>query len=491
VPQGQAFQDGQVVTVNVSVFDLTGLQAGKVSLQSFDNFTFTVDAKAPTARVTDFGPRYKSGASQLWNVSLGTKFTLAADSSTSPVPVDRIVFSIVGGQRSVTATYGGPFSLNDYRDVYVGSTVYTITVWAYDAVGNADLTHRYQQSFYLDDESPHLALPLTQGRYLNWTIVDEQTGVKSVTLWARADNAPYQPYPMAKDAVGDVWRGVLPEGTKGQVITYYVQAVDNVENNADGADDFGTAASPYASLRVTNHDPVIKITSPEPGSRRDHLVDVAWTAADADKDPLTYTVLYKAPGKDALTELAKIDNPATTRYQLDTTTLADGEYTIRVTVSDGTVATYDEVPITIINAGSAIGAVSPINDVKPGEQVLVTAQILKAGATVEAQVYRNGNLLDSFAMNDEGKDGDLKAGDRVYSAQVPVGDSGDYSVTIVAHYTEDGQTRESTLTHAATFSAALTPGYILHAYAGLLILLALLAVVGVAIAVFVVVRRKG
>lgn len=486
------YADGAEVTVNVSVFDLSGLLPGKVALPSYSNFTFKVDAKAPSARVTDFGPRYKSGASGVWNVSMGTRFTIAADAGAdSPTPVDAIWFSIVGGQRSVQARYTGPFSLSDYRDVYVGSTVYTITVWAYDAVQNTDRVHAFQQSFFLDDEAPHLALPLTQGRYLNWTIVDEQTGVKAVTLWARAGNAPYTAYPMAKDPVGDVWRGILPEAVKGQTITYYVQAVDNVDNNADGVDSFGSPASPYGSFKVGNHEPVVKITSPVVGSRVSRVVDLQWTATDADADALTVTVFYKAPGKDAFTELTRQEGSANGRYQLDTSKFPDGEYTFRVAASDNTVSKSDETTVTIINAASAIGGVSPVGDVNPGDSVLITAQILKAGATVEAQVYRDNKLVDSFAMNDEGRDGDAVANDHTYSARVPVSASGDYSVTIVAHYDEGGVGRTDTLTNAATWSAALTPAYIVQTYAALLVLLALLAVVGVAIAVFVVIKRKG
>jgi hypothetical protein len=296
---------------------------------------------------------------------------------------------------------------------------------------------------------------------------------------------------MVKDAVGDVWRGVLPQGHRGQTLTYYVQAVDNVDNNADGSESFGSAGSPYGSLKVGNHDPTVKITSPAVGSRISRVVDLAWDASDGDADPLTFTLFYKAPGKDSFTELAKLDGGEARKYTLDTSKFADGEYVFRVSASDGTTAKADQTTVTIINSAGAIGGVGQIGTVLPGDTVLLTAEIRKAGATVEAQLYRGSGLVESYAMNDLGKDGDAVANDHVYSARILAKAAGAYTVTIVAHYNEDGQQKESTLVNAASFSAKLTPGYILATYAGLLVLLALLAVVGVAIAIFVVVRRKG
>lgn len=487
----QPYANGQSVVVNVSVSDLSGLTPGKTSLPSFLNFTFVVDARAPGAKLADFTPRYRAGGSGLYNVSFATRFVLnASKDDDSPVPIDRIMYTVAGGGRSVTATYGGPFTFADLRDVYAGSTTYTLSVWAYDEVGNSNASHPNQYSFFLDDEAPHLALPLPQGRYINFTIVDDQTGVKSATLWAKIDAGAYQAIPMTKDAVGDVWRAMLPEARKGSTVSYYVQAVDNVDNNADNTESFGSAANPYGSYKVQNHEPTVKVTSPAIGSRISRVVDLAWTASDSDSDALVFTLLFKAPGHDSFQELTKLESSDARKYTLDTSKFADGEYTFRVVASDGVAAKADETTVIIVNSAAAIGSVSSPANALPGDSVLITAEIRKAGATVEAQLYRGGVIVDSFAMNDDGQDGDVTAGDHVYSARVRASSPGDYSVTIVAHYQEDGQTRDPSLANAASFSVKLTPGYILTEYAGILVTLALLAVIGIGVAVFVVLRKR-
>lgn len=240
-----------------------------------------------------------------------------------------------------------------------------------------------------------------------------------------------------------------------------------------------------------NHLPKVTITTPTEGSRLSRTQDVVWTASDADNDALVFTVYLKAPGKTTFTELARLESTEARKYALATTGFADGQYTLRVTATDGAFVALSETTVTFINRGSAVGATSlSAKTATPGATLLLTSEVTKAQAVVEARVYRDGELVQAYPMNDEGRDGDETANDHVYSVRAAVPGAGDYSVEIFTRYQEDGELRQSQMKDAITFSAKMTPGYILKEYAVLLVLITLAAAVAIGVAAWLVLRKR-
>lgn len=481
VPATKKFSHRDVVEVNVTATDNSTAR-----LTGHLNFSFTVDDVPPVARVVSINPSHRDQPSHPLNVSLQTRFTLAAeDDDGLPTKAASIRYRIIGGGNNAAETvYTGPFKITDVPGIYTGPRIYQVQFWAEDSVGNFDRSYNVT-TIFVDDTPPALYQFFPQGRYINATFVDDRAGVDRAVAWHRINDDPYRPSPLTQD--GDVWSLVLPEAKKGDVVSYYLQVWDKLENT----DTFGNASAPYARFDVSNHAPELRITGPSAGARVSRGMDLTWEASDQDGDDLVFTVYYRAPGKTNFVEMARIENTAARRFTVDTTKLADGEYTFRVAAGDGGFVELAEVRVTLLNRAGAIGAVTPPPDrILPGESILIKAEVTKAQATVEARLYREGRLVDAYPMNDEGRDGDEVANDGYYSVRVAIDAAGDYKVDIYSQYREDGEQKESLVSGAATFSAGFTPGYVLSKYATLLVLIGLLAVAAIGAAVFVVTRRR-
>ncbi|HUR69839.1 MAG TPA: choice-of-anchor X domain-containing protein [Candidatus Thermoplasmatota archaeon] len=480
VKANKKFSHLDVVDVN-----LTAKDNSSDALASALDFSFTVDDVAPIARISAIVPSYRDQPGHVLNVSLNSRITLAADDNDGlPTDVESIRYRILGsGPSSAETVYTAPFHMNDAPGVYTGPRLYQIQFWAEDAVGNLNRAFN-TTTVYVDDTPPALFQFFPQGRAVNATFVDDRVGVNKSVVWYRENTEPYVPLPLVE--TDGAWTLTLPEGVKGDVVSYYLQAWDRLDNT----ETFGNATHPYATFNVSNHEPKVKITAPVDGGRIFRTVDLTWDASDEDGDALVFTIFYKAPGKTNFVELAKIENSATRRYTLDSTRFPDGQYTFRLAAGDGGFVKLAETTVTILNRASAVGVVNVLGDSVPGGTMLVKAEITKAEAVVEARVYLDGKLVDSYPMNDQGKEGDEVANDGFFSVRVPVDAAGDYSVEIFTQYREDGELKESSLSNAATFNAKLTPGYIMGTYGAVIALIGLLAAVGIGVGVFVVVRRR-
>ncbi|HWH08317.1 MAG TPA: hypothetical protein VNX21_03890, partial [Candidatus Thermoplasmatota archaeon] len=382
VPSSQKFRHGDVVAVNVTALDLS-----ERTLQGFANFTFTVDDVAPVARVREFSPRYPTEGAGTVNVSLKTRFTLeATDDDGEPTGVESIRYRIFGGGNNAAETVYNdePFTIADTPGVYTGPKIYQIQYWAVDAVGNVKMSAgrpSYETlTVYVDGIPPSLdpfgSLP--QGRFVNATFLDDRSGVDRAIVWYSVSGAPYVPVPL--DFVSGVWSAVLPEGRRGDTVAYYLEVFDRVENR----ETFGNASAPYTTYTVGNHAPVVRITAPTEGGRMQRTTDITWTARDDDGDALTFTVFMKAPGDTTFRELAKLESSDARRYSLNTANLQDGQYTFRVSVTDGEMVAADAVTATVHNRASAFGAVTPPpGQVAAGTPVVLQVEVTKAQAEVE------------------------------------------------------------------------------------------------------------
>lgn len=484
VPPSKKFDHRDLVEVSLKARDNSS-----EALASEMNFTFIVDDVAPTVRIVSITPSYRDQPAHVLNVSLASRFTLAAedvDGLPTQVPTGGIRYRILGGGPGAAETvYSGPFRINDAAGVYTGPRLYQIQFWAEDDVGNFNRNLNVT-TVYVDDTPPALFQFFPQGRSINATFVDDRVGVNRSVVWYRLNDQAYVPLPLVERE--GAWTIQLPEGVKGDRIAYYLQAWDRLDNT----ETFGNATSPYASFDVSNHEPRLRITAPADGGRVSRTFELTWDASDEDGDALVFTLYYRAPGRTNFVELAKLENTAARRYSVDTTRFADGQYTFRVAAGDGAFVKLAETTVTVINRADAIGTVSVTGDATPGGTMLVTAEVTKAEATlVEARLYQGTELVDAFAMNDGGRDGDVTANDGIWSTRVPINAAGDYRVEIFTQYREDGVLKESSLSPtSAAFSAKLTPGYILTEYGAIIALIGLLAAVGIGVAVFVVMRRR-
>lgn len=482
VPATAGYTHNDTVRVDVSATDLSNK-----SLTSEQSFTYRVDDRAPSSRVVAFEPRHRDLEGQAWNVSLETLFTLAAtDNDGMPTGVETIRFQVIGGSSGSGSeqVYEKPFTLLDIANAYTGPRPYLLQFWAEDDVGNRERPTQ-QVNLYVDDTAPVLdpfgSLP--QGRYINATFLDDRSGIDRAVVWYSLNGSTYLPLPLEPE--GQVWKAVLPEGKKGEQMAYYLQAWDRVNNTQR----FGNETEPYSSYVEGNHLPQLRIVSPALGGTVSRMMQLTWSAVDEDDDALTFLVYLRAPGRANFVELARLDVSSARSYSLDTSRYPDGQYTLALTASDGSFVARAETTVTFLNSGRAVNNVTAPQEAKLGEGVLITAEVTKAQARVEARIIRSGVLVDAFAMNDEGREGDLVAGDNIYSVRVVLSRAGDYSVEIVTQYQEAGEAKESVYQNAAAFTVALTPGAIFTEYAWLWVGIVVLALAAIGVAGFGLYRK--
>lgn len=483
-PKEGPLSHGATVTINLSATDNS-----TPPLNGTNNFTYRVDATPPVVQMAGFEPRHRDDALHIWNVSLDTRFAISAhDDDGLPTRVDTVRYRVYGStQSSAEVVYSGPFRLGDVPGLTARPGTFQIQFFAEDAVGN--INRELQTLTVYLDATPPSPDPFGEepdGRDISLTLYDDRSGMDRAVVWHRINNATYGFTVMTPD--GETWRATLPEGRKGDVISYYIQAWDRVNNTAT----FGTPDAPYDDFDVPNHKPTLVISSPIEGGIFARTRDVTWTSDDLDGDALVFTISIKSPGSQSFSELSRIETPGRRTYSLDTTQFGDGEFVLRISVTDGSDAVEKDVTFTIRNKVSAIGTVAASSStVLPGEATLVTAQITKADPIgVEARVYEDGEHIETFTMRDDGQLGDVEARDGIWSALVALDDAGDYRIDVVTRYREDGIEKDETQSSAAAFSVALTPGYIMSEYTALVALLGLAGAAAIGVAGYMAFRRR-
>jgi hypothetical protein len=82
-----------------------------------------------------------------------------------------------------------------------------------------------------------------------------------------------------------------------------------------------------------NRGPVVELTAPSGGGTLEGMVNIEWTAADPNKDPMTFDLYYSPNGGSDWTLI--VDSLVTTSFIWNTTTVDDGvDYLIRVEAFD-------------------------------------------------------------------------------------------------------------------------------------------------------------
>jgi subtilase family serine protease len=114
---------------------------------------------------------------------------------------------------------------------------------------------------------------------------------------------------------------------------------------------------PPSELDATNNSasisvspPSLAILSPLPGTTWGGQKTVRWKASSEENPGLFYTVAL-APAGGSFTGVSTTSG---TSFALDTAGVSDGDYVVRVTASDGVLATTLDAPFHVVNAGTAV-----------------------------------------------------------------------------------------------------------------------------------------
>ncbi|NLG28387.1 MAG: hypothetical protein GX557_10780, partial [Chloroflexi bacterium] len=96
-----------------------------------------------------------------------------------------------------------------------------------------------------------------------------------------------------------------------------------------------TQPRPVTVRNTANHPPEVEFLAPLGGERWAGVHEIAWRAQDRDGDLLSAVLWYSRDGGQQWSQIARVD-AALGRYLWDTRTLVvGGEYTLRITVTDG------------------------------------------------------------------------------------------------------------------------------------------------------------
>lgn len=483
-PAAQRYAHKERLVLNLTAVDLSSSR-----LPGFFEDDFVIDDVAPVARVESFAPRHRASDLHAWNVSRDTRFTLSAtDDDELDTRVESIYYRIYGPTPSNAETlYSVPFKLTDAVGQDARPGLYQIQFFAKDSVDNVARTVQ-TLTVYLDDTPPAQDPfgPQPRERYVNMSFVDDKAGVARAVVWHRTNNGTYAP--LAMEQRDGAWRAVLPEGKKGDRISYYLQVWDNVDNDLR----IGAPDDPHATYVVPNHEPTVRILAPPIGDVRSRSFDITWEAFDQDGDALVFDLSLKAAGSAGFSEIARLETPGVRRFPFDSTKYPDGDYTLRVRATDGTRGTTSEVSFSIRNRATSIGEVAAARThLEPGDTTLITAAVTKVQTlTVEARIMRDGEFYSAVALRDDGEGGDVAAGDRIYSALVTLADAGDYSIDILTKYREDGVEKDDEAKGIVAMSVDATPGYVFREYGWLIALIAVAALVALGVAGWALMRRR-
>lgn len=92
---------------------------------------------------------------------------------------------------------------------------------------------------------------------------------------------------------------------------------------------------------ITNNPPTVKLTTPADGANITAPIDLTWTASDPDSDPLTFKIELLNSAGTVVKTLADGLGSTLRTWNWNTSAEASGTYRLRITASDGKLATVD------------------------------------------------------------------------------------------------------------------------------------------------------
>ena len=333
-----------------------------------------------------------------------------------------------------------------------------VLVVAEDAAGNEDRTNI---TVTVDTTGPSLGEPSVEasGSSLVVTVdASDDNGVEGVRLFFRGPDATtFRDQAMSTNAQG-AWEARIDNPGSSGGLEYYIQASDQVGNDASEGSRNTPLVFNLDSVDLSNAPPSIEITAPADGSTVSGNVDVTFTADDEDGDPVTVdavTLEGASTGLDVGPDLVgtELDTPAEQSFSMDSTRLADGTATLTVTVSDGEATREASVSLEVDNETETdcaetvdLDETDEVTFEDMGESVLCVQVDTVANATsVRLQVSDGGQTIVDETRS--------VSPDEVY--EVPTLADGNYDITVTQlEETDEGGEREVSTSSA---SVSLSP----------------------------------
>ncbi|MHB8603641.1 MAG: Ig-like domain-containing protein [Thermoplasmatota archaeon] len=208
-------------------------------------------------------------------------------------------------------------------------------------------------AFFVDGVAPtasiaSLEAPTGTVVGLGWTAHDGGAGVASYDVQWSADGATWHDLAMKTPDTSAQFTGEA-----GKTYDFRARATDAVGNVGDWSTllkvTFPAATGGSGSGNDTA--PTVAFTAPAAGALLTGKATVSWTTADADgTKPIV--ILYESPDAGATWHVL-YSGSAATSYAWDTAKLGDGSYSLKVTATDGILATNATLgPLTLKNAPS-------------------------------------------------------------------------------------------------------------------------------------------
>ncbi len=109
---------------------------------------------------------------------------------------------------------------------------------------------------------------------------------------------------------------------------------------SDGTDSIVTVSNTFSIVNGANNIPTISLLSPTDGESLSGTVTIGWSASDVDSDPLTITIQYSTGGNWFDIAVDEVNDGS---FDWDSSSYGNGDYMLKVIVSDGSDTNEDYV----------------------------------------------------------------------------------------------------------------------------------------------------
>ncbi|HEV8359650.1 MAG TPA: hypothetical protein VGR28_04255 [Candidatus Thermoplasmatota archaeon] len=439
---GSQFGHGANVAVNVTAKDGSPDQ-----LTGSVQWNFTVDGQPPRTTVS---------CSRSFPVPCGTagqQVVVRGDTNISLVGTDAdpIVVSGLKAVRYTVEAAGQAVSTQDVPGSSATFTLagrpdgsYTVRFQSLDNAGNAEPER--SMALILDTQGPQVQNVVRSqtpgGANVSAIITDLYADVANATLFFRTDVAGYQPVAMQRLGETRGWFAELGSTRRGTRVCYYIEASDFLGNTGSN----GSSIAPEC-FTAENHPPRLQVLEPSDGESVGSTMTVRWDTGDLDGDPVSVALSLRRSGDVQLRAVPLSNEEQGRRVKsFSTTDLVPGPYQVRLDAVDNQPFNNRTTRVLNVTLGGNASSGTPIFDsatIDVGQQVRVRVTIAKAVADIQAQLLRDGRIVDRAPMDQN------PPGSTTYEATFIVREPGVYRVVVVGTYA-DGQPFEiqgaSTLT---------------------------------------------
>lgn len=457
---GLTFTDGSTVTARLAANDTLGRTMDAVE------WSFRVDTKAPRLNATLVGERHPGPTAQYVTRDARVGFQ-ATDAASGVARVEgrwtRIEREVEGAAPEGAATSTPWRALEGDEAAVVdpqvdrGAGLYVVELRAVDVVGNAAPAEEVRVVL---DPDPPVASVGVGGAELRLDLADAGSGLRSLVVGTRLVGDPAYRVTDLEETVRNQPQGgrfLVPMEVvgKGELLEYYVTAVDNLGNRLA----LGSALDPVRYLGV-NHRPTLELDAPENESEIQGALEVRWVAEDEDLDPVRVDVDIR-PAVLADGESLASNGPARGLVVWDSRTEPDGLYVVTVTARDAESRVVRTLVYEVNNTGTGVGRlVAPPARVEYLGEVRFEVTLYRPVVDAKLRVVdEDGNVVATHPLVDDGTRGDRTPYDGVYTATYAAKEKGEYRTDVEVVYADAGTV---VLKGASTYTVASSFGKVLE-----------------------------